>query len=60
MAVLLVNDFEWRPAVEEFCTQRTRFVLFETSFNIGSDAGVVGVIVRLDDVNRPVNIASHD
>jgi len=60
MAVFPVNDFEWCPAIEEFCAQRTRTVLFETSFNISCDAGVVGVIARLDDVDRPVNIASRD
>ena len=60
MATFPVNDFERRPAIEEFCAQRTRTVLFETSFNIGSDAGVVGVIARLDDVDRPVNIAPRD
>jgi len=57
MAVFPVNDFEWRPAIEEFCAERTSAVLTKSSFNIGTDAGVIGVIARLDDVDRPVNPA---
>jgi hypothetical protein len=60
MAVFAVNDFEWRPAIEEFCAERAGAVLIKTSFNIGTDAGVIGVIARLDDVDRPVNSAPRE
>jgi hypothetical protein len=60
MAVFAVNDFEWRSAIEEFCAERTSAMLTKTSFNIGADAGVIRVIARLDDVDRPVNPAPRE
>jgi hypothetical protein len=60
VAVFPVNDLEWRPTIEEFCAERTSAVLIKTSFNIGTDTGVVGVIACLDDVDRPVNHAPRD
>ena len=54
MIVFAVNHFQWLAAIEVFRSARMAQVLLKAPLQFGGDAGIQGVVVAADDVDRPV------
>lgn len=54
MTVFAVNHFQWLAAIEVFRSARMAQVLLKAPLQFDGDAGIQGVVVAADDVDRPV------